>query len=77
MRHDLPVPATAAKTISAARRNASSIVRGTDPLDRLLVVVGPCSIHDTEQAKEYAGKLRAAVQEGRWPGLEVVMRVYL
>lgn len=71
------MPATAAKTISAARRTASSIVRGTDPLDRLLIVVGPCSIHDPEQAKEYAKLLRAGVQEGRWPGLEVVMRVYL
>lgn len=52
-------------------------MRGTDPLDRLLIVVGPCSIHDPEQAKEYAKLLRAGVQEGRWPGLEVVMRVYL
>ncbi|EJT53289.1 3-deoxy-7-phosphoheptulonate synthase [Trichosporon asahii var. asahii CBS 8904] len=76
LRHDLPVPATAAKTISAARRTVRSIVRGTDPLDRLLVVVGPCSIHDVDQAKEYATKLRQCVQEGRWGGLEVVMRVY-
>jgi 3-deoxy-7-phosphoheptulonate synthase len=70
------VPPTAAKTISAARRNASQIVRGVDPLDRLLVVVGPCSIHDPAQALEYAKLLRGCVQEGRWPGLEVVMRVY-
>ncbi|KAL7423362.1 hypothetical protein Q5752_002665 [Cryptotrichosporon argae] len=76
LRHDLPVPATAVKTISAARRTASSIVRGTDPLDRLLVVVGPCSIHDPAQAKEYASLLRNGVKEGRWPGLEVVMRTY-
>lgn len=71
------MPPTAAKTIAAARRTASQIVRGTDPLDRLLVVVGPCSIHDPEQAIEYAKLLRAQVQEGRWPGLEIVMRVYL
>ncbi|KAL1408784.1 hypothetical protein Q8F55_005597 [Vanrija albida] len=76
LRHEFPVPPTAAKTISAARRTASSIVRGTDPLDRLLVIVGPCSIHDVDQAKEYATRLRKGVQEGRWPGLEVVMRVY-
>lgn len=52
-------------------------MKGTDPLDRLLVIVGPCSIHDTEQAKEYASRLRKQVQDGRWGGLEVVMRVYL
>ena len=77
LRHDLPVPAVASKTISASRRTAASIVQGSDPLDRLLVVVGPCSIHDVDQAKEYARRLRAGVQEGKWPGLEVVMRVYL
>ena len=77
LRHDLPVPAVANKTISAARRTAAAIVQGSDPLDRLLVIVGPCSIHDVDQAKEYAGRLRAGVQEGKWPGLEIVMRVYL
>ncbi|CAK9779637.1 3-deoxy-7-phosphoheptulonate synthase [Cutaneotrichosporon oleaginosum] len=76
LRHEIPIPPTAAKTVAAARRTASQIVRGRDPLDRLLVVVGPCSIHDPEQALEYAKLLRGAVQEGRWPGLEVVMRVY-
>ncbi|KAK6904080.1 3-deoxy-7-phosphoheptulonate synthase [Kwoniella mangroviensis CBS 10435] len=76
LRHDLPVPTVANKTISSARRTAASIVQGTDPLSRLLVVVGPCSIHDVDQAKEYASRLRKGVQEGRWPGLEVVMRVY-
>lgn len=77
LRHDLPVPPVASKTISASRRTTSSIVRGTDPLSRLVVVVGPCSIHDVDQAQEYASRLRKGVQEGRWPGLEVVMRVYL
>ncbi|KAE8540382.1 3-deoxy-7-phosphoheptulonate synthase [Cryptococcus gattii VGV] len=76
LRHDLPVPTVASKTISASRRATSSIVRGTDPLSRLVVVVGPCSIHDVDQAKEYASRLRKGVQEGRWPGLEVIMRVY-
>lgn len=71
------MPAVGHKTISSARRTAASIVRGTDPLSRLLVIVGPCSIHDVDQAKEYASRLRKGVQEGKWPGLEVVMRVYL
>lgn len=77
LRHDLPVPAVASKTISAARRTGAKIVEGTDALGRLLVVVGPCSIHDVDQAKEYASRLRKGVQEGRWSGLEIVMRVYL
>jgi 3-deoxy-7-phosphoheptulonate synthase len=77
LRHDVPMPATAHKTISSSRRTAASIVRGTDLLSRLLVIVGPCSIHDVDQAKEYASRLRKGVQEGKWPGLEVVMRVYL
>ncbi|KAK8846683.1 3-deoxy-7-phosphoheptulonate synthase [Kwoniella newhampshirensis] len=76
LRHDLPVPAVASRTISSARRTTASIVQGTDPLARLLVIVGPCSIHDVDQAKEYASRLRKGVQAGRWPGLEVVMRVY-
>lgn len=77
LRHDLPVPSSANKTISAARKTAASIVQGEDPAGRLLVVVGPCSIHDVDQAKEYAKLLRGGVQEGKWPGLEIVMRVYL
>ncbi|TYJ58177.1 3-deoxy-7-phosphoheptulonate synthase [Cryptococcus floricola] len=76
LRHDLPVPAVASKTISASRRVTSAIVEGTDPLSRLVVIVGPCSIHDIDQAKEYAAKLRKGVQEGKWPGLEVIMRAY-
>jgi 3-deoxy-7-phosphoheptulonate synthase len=77
LRHDLPVPPAASKTISSSRRTAASIVAGTDPLHRLLVITGPCSIHDVDQAKEYASRLRKGVQEGRWAGLEIVMRAYL
>lgn len=71
------MPAIGHKTISSSRRTAKAIVNGIDPLNRLLVIVGPCSIHDVDQAKEYASRLRKGVQEGKWPGLEVVMRVYL
>jgi 3-deoxy-7-phosphoheptulonate synthase len=77
LRHDLPVPAAASKTISTSRRTTASIVQGYDPLSRLVVIVGPCSIHDVDQAKEYASRLRAGVKEGKWPGLEIVMRAYL
>ncbi|HAT00205.1 MAG TPA: 3-deoxy-7-phosphoheptulonate synthase, partial [Pantoea agglomerans] len=68
-------PATdrAAQTVSQARQAIHQILQGKD--DRLLVVIGPCSIHDTEAAKEYADRLLALRDELKGE-LEVVMRVY-
>lgn len=40
------------------------------------MIVGPCSIHDPDQAKVYARKLRDEVKDGRWGDLEIVMRLY-
>lgn len=68
-----PATANAAKTVSAARQAIHQILHGQD--DRLLVVIGPCSIHDPEAAKEYARRLLALRNELRGE-LEVVMRVY-
>lgn len=46
--------------------------------DRLLVIVGPCSIHDTDVARDYAVRLQAAIQEHGWDkDLLIVMRAYL
>ena len=72
--HDA-VPATerATRTVSSARQTVANILQGSDP--RLLVVVGPCSIHDITAAMDYARRLKAladAVQDQ----LFVVMRVY-
>lgn len=72
--HEIPVPAASQKTIARARGVASAIINGQD--DRLLVVVGPCSIHDPAQAKEYAKLLKAGVEERWGAGLLVVMRAY-
>ena len=68
-------PATdkAAETVSHARSAIHKILKGND--DRLLVVIGPCSIHDPEAAKEYAGRLLALREELKG-SLEIVMRVY-
>lgn len=68
-------PATdkAAETVSHARSAIHKILKGND--DRLLVVIGPCSIHDPEAAKEYAGRLLALREELK-DSLEIVMRVY-
>lgn len=52
---ELPVPATLIPTIQHARAAASAIIHRAD--DRLLVVIGPCSIHDPEAAIEYAQRL--------------------
>ena len=59
--------------ITRTRQNIHNIMAGTDP--RLLVVIGPCSIHDPVAALEYARKLRAQREKYR-DTLEIVMRVY-
>jgi len=72
--HELPVSEKAKATIARGRDEAARVIRGED--DRLLVIVGPCSIHDVDQAKEYARRLHETYEQ-RWKdGLVVVMRAY-
>lgn len=71
--YQLPLSETAAALVASTRREAAEILKGND--DRLLVVVGPCSIHDPEAALEYAGKLKVAAKK-YCDDLLVVMRVY-
>ena len=69
-----PIRATAVEgLVSQTRQNIHRIMRGQD--DRLLVVIGPCSIHDPAAALEYARRLQA-VREQYQDTLEIVMRVY-
>ena len=70
---DLPVSDTVSDTVSIARRSIHQILTRED--DRLLVVVGPCSIHDPESAMEYATRLKA-LREKLSDDLVIVMRVY-
>ena len=70
---DIEVTDAAAETVAAARRTIHRILSGED--DRLLVIVGPCSIHDPVAAREYAGLLREAAKANA-DDLFVVMRVY-
>lgn len=70
---ELPQSPEGATLVSNARNGAAQILNGKD--DRLLVVVGPCSIHDPEAAIEYANKLKP-VAEDLSSDLLVVMRVY-
>jgi 3-deoxy-7-phosphoheptulonate synthase len=69
----LPAPERATATVIAGRERVGAILRGEDP--RLLVVVGPCSIHDPASAREYAARL-ASLRAEVAGELEIVMRVY-
>jgi 3-deoxy-7-phosphoheptulonate synthase len=68
-----PISETASNTVSAAREQTSRIIHGND--DRLLVVVGPCSIHDPKAALDYGGRLKEQA-ERLDNELAILMRVY-
>jgi 3-deoxy-7-phosphoheptulonate synthase len=70
---ELPLPAEGAVTVQRTRRELSRILWGED--DRLIVVVGPCSIHDTGAALDYARRLAPLADELAGE-LRLVMRVY-
>ena len=73
LKSELPITARAHETVAGARQAIKDILDGQDR--RLLLIVGPCSIHDEGQALEYAtrlGELRRQYRER----LELVMRVY-
>jgi 3-deoxy-7-phosphoheptulonate synthase len=73
LHHELPLTADLHDTVLDSRRQVADVLDGRDP--RLLVVVGPCSVHDPVAAGEYADRLRA--EAGRLADdLLVVMRVY-
>ena len=69
-----PIEGTPVETlVGDTRARICNLLHGTD--DRLLVVIGPCSIHDPAAALEYARRL--ATERARFSGtLEIVMRVY-
>ena len=70
---EIPRTLTATRVVMAARNAIHAILNGTD--DRLLVIVGPCSIHDPAAAIDYAERL-AELRERLADHLEIVMRVY-
>ena len=70
---EIPRTLTATRIVMAARNAIHAVLNGAD--DRLLVVVGPCSIHDPHAAVDYATRL-AALRERLADRLEIVMRVY-
>lgn len=71
---EIPVSEDSLQTVLKGRRDAAEIVMGQN--DRLLVVVGPCSIHDPATALEYADRLKA-LSEKLSDDLCIIMRAYL
>ncbi|KAA6208674.1 3-deoxy-7-phosphoheptulonate synthase [Avibacterium paragallinarum] len=69
----LPLPTHLRQQIEQSRRDIANIIHKKDP--RLLVVIGPCSIHDPLAAIDYAKKLKALADEVK-DQLYIVMRVY-
>lgn len=70
---ELPMTEAMVAAVARDRQEISDIMHGRD--DRLLVVIGPCSIHDPEAAKEYASRLKPLIAQYQ-STLKIVMRVY-
>ena len=70
---DLPRSETQSKTVACGRTEIESVLTGAD--DRLVLVVGPCSIHDPEAGLEYARRL-APIRKRYQRDLCIIMRVY-
>ncbi len=70
---EFPVDEKVGRTVADSRNAIHRILHGMD--DRLLVVIGPCSIHDPKAGREYASRL-ATLREQYKDRLEIVMRVY-
>jgi len=70
---EFPATETVSQVVSGARQAIHRILHGMD--DRLLVIIGPCSIHDPQAARDYAARL-IAERDRLSADLEIVMRVY-
>ena len=68
-----PITEMAAQTVYDTRQKIHNILSGRS--DRMLVVIGPCSIHDAEAARDYAAKLKPLIEKHE-DDLLIVMRVY-
>ncbi len=73
IKEELPISEDVAQTVINGRKDVENILRGKDK--RLLVIAGPCSIHDTVAALEYAEKMTALRNEVK-DKINLIMRVY-
>lgn len=76
LQHEISQTAKSKETVLAGRTESVNIVQGQDPKNRLLVVIGPCSIHDPEAALEYCRRL-LNLKDKYQDDLLIVMRSYL
>lgn len=71
LNEEYPLTMSAAQTVALGRKQADAIVKGED--DRIVVIVGPCSVHDVRAGLEYAKLLRAYAEEAK-DDLHIIMR---
>jgi len=76
LQHEIRQSTKSKETVIKARNEAAEVVQGTDERHRLLVVIGPCSIHDPQAALEYCDRL-LTLKEKYEDQLLIVMRSYL
>jgi len=70
---EMPADESVAQHVTQSRTSIQSVLNGTD--DRLVVVIGPCSIHDPAAALDYAARLKLVTEQFS-DNLLIVMRVY-
>jgi 3-deoxy-7-phosphoheptulonate synthase len=73
LHRELPITSHASETVFKARNASHEILHGND--DRLIVIVGPCSIHDPKAARDYGSRLKPLIDELA-DDLHIIMRVY-
>ncbi|KAI4855385.1 3-deoxy-7-phosphoheptulonate synthase [Aureobasidium sp. EXF-8846] len=76
LQHEIRQSQKSKDTVLKGRNEAADIVQGRDEKNRLLVVIGPCSLHDPKAALEYCDKL-SAMKEKYEDELVIIMRAYL
>ncbi len=73
LHEELPLTDRASQTVAQARQAIQRLLRGED--ERLIVITGPCSIHDVEAARDYSGRLKRLMLDLA-EDLFIIMRVY-
>ena len=76
LQHEIPQTEKSRQTVLSSRDEVAAVVQGTDPKERLLVIIGPCSIHDPTAALQYCDMLLQEKEKHK-DELLIVMRSYL
>ena len=76
LQHEIPQSPTSKQTVLQAREECVAVVQDTDPRHRLLVIIGPCSIHDPAAALDYCDRL-VRLKKKYADDLLIIMRSYL